>query len=61
MAKWAKCDDCGSEVWFDAYATLDGEVINMFETAFCSKCSETGDGEIKYAYSIVNGTPPVEA
>ena len=27
MAKWAKCDRCGAEVWFDAYVTYNEIVI----------------------------------
>ena len=60
MAKWAKCDDCGSEAYFDALVDADGEIYNVFETAFCPRCSETGDGEIKHNYSIVQGTQPRE-
>jgi len=52
MSRKATCDECGSEVLFDAYADLLGNVEIMFETAFCPTCAETGDGEIKYNYTV---------
>lgn len=56
MAKWAKCDRCGAEAYFDALVTYEGELVNSFETAWCPKCED----EIKYSYSIVDGPAPVE-
>lgn len=61
MAKWARCDDCGSEAYFDALVDADGEVYNTFDSAFCPKCSENGGGEIKYAYTVLDGTPPEQS
>lgn len=56
MAKWAKCDRCGAEVWFDAYVTYNEEVVNAFERAYCPGCEE----DIKYNSTVVDGTPPGE-
>jgi hypothetical protein len=47
----AVCDECGQEVWFDAYVTLGGEVVNIFDDAYCPGCSE----EIKYSYTVKEG------
>lgn len=58
--RWARCDDCGSKAYFDALVDADGEVYNIFETAFCPTCSESGDGEIKYSYTIVDGKAPAQ-
>lgn len=58
VSKWGKCDECGGEVWFDAHVTADGVVVNTFETAFCPRCGEDGDGEIKHGYTIIEGSPP---
>jgi Zn finger protein HypA/HybF involved in hydrogenase expression len=36
---YARCNDCGGEVVFDAYATLEGEVWNTFEKDnICTHC-----------------------
>ena len=56
MAKWAKCDRCGAEVWFDAYVTYNEEIVNTFERAYCPGCEE----DIKYNYTVVDGPAPAE-
>lgn len=50
MSKVATCEWCGStDVYFDAYIDVNGEVINNFENAYCAgEC----EGDIKYSYTI---------
>lgn len=39
MSRYARCNDCGGEVVFDAYATLDNEVFNRFDKDnICTLC-----------------------
>lgn len=55
MPKWAKCLECGGEVWFDAWADLDDNVVHSFDNNKCCKC----DGK-DVAYETVHGVPPDE-
>lgn len=50
MKEVAICDECGSEdVYFDAFVDVNGDVVNVFESAFCAgEC----DQEIKHSYTI---------
>ena len=51
--QWAKCDECGGEVWFDAWVDLNGQVAGgPYDTTFCSAC----EGEA--FYTVVDGDPP---
>jgi len=54
VSKRAMCNRCGGyNVSFDAYADVNGEVIHVFDTAFCGgDCAIEGEGEIKYDYTI---------
>lgn len=53
--QWARCTDCGSEVYFDAYVTYDGELVNTFADYVCSgDCNGFGR---KSNYEVVDGTP----
>ena len=55
--KWyARCNDCGGEVVFDAYATLDGEVWNTFEKDnICTLC----DGhQVRWTKTARDDLPP---
>jgi hypothetical protein len=39
LDQYARCNDCGGEVVFDAWATLRGEVWNQFEKSnICTAC-----------------------
>jgi len=50
--KWAKCDECGGEVWFDAWVDLNGEVAGgPYDNTFCEHC----EGEA--TYTEVEGEP----
>ena len=43
--KWAKCDECGGEVWFDAWVDLNGELAGgPYDNTFCETC----EGEASY-------------
>ena len=53
--RWAKCKECGGEVWFDAWVDLSGNVAGgPYQNTFCEKC----DGEA--SYTVVKGEPPEE-
>jgi len=40
--KWAKCEECGGEVMFDAWVDVNGEVMQgPFDECRCSECDET--------------------
>lgn len=59
MKRWARGNDCGGEVVFDAYVTFDGELVSQFDDAICNgDCTigEKGYGE----YQIVPGSPEDE-
>jgi hypothetical protein len=38
ISKSAKCRDCGGEVWFDAWADINGDVVGTFDNNICSEC-----------------------
>jgi hypothetical protein len=39
--KWAKCCECGGEVWFDAWADLEGDIAGgPYDNNKCSECEE---------------------
>lgn len=43
--RWAKCDECGGEVWFDAWVDLSGNVAGgPYDNTFCQAC----EGEASY-------------
>lgn len=45
MRRWAKCTECGGEVWFDAWVDLEGNVAGgPYDNTFCEQC----DGEACY-------------
>lgn len=47
---WAKCNECGGEVWFDAWVDLEGNVCGgPYDTTHCEEC----DCEVDYV--IVEG------
>jgi hypothetical protein len=50
---WAKCDECGDEVWFDAWVDLNGELAGgPYDNTYCNTCC----GEA--TYTVVEGEPP---
>jgi len=52
MPKWAKCEECGGEVLFDAWAKLDQTVVGTFDNNMCSEC----EGQ-NVSYEEVAGSP----
>ena len=46
----ALCTQCGSEVWFDAYVTMAGEITARFDYTYCPTC----EGEASYTTTEVN-------
>jgi hypothetical protein len=50
VREWARCCECGGEVWFDAWCDLSGEVAGgPYDSNKCSEC-EKEDGQ----YEIVS-------
>ena len=50
---WAKCNECGGEVWFDAWVDLNGELAGgPYDNTHCETCG----GEA--SYTEVEGDPP---
>lgn len=50
---WAKCDECGGEVWFDAWVDFNGELAGgPYANTHCVECG----GEA--SYTVVDGEPP---
>jgi hypothetical protein len=44
-SKWAKCDECGGEVFFDAWVSLTGELCGgPYQNTYCQVC----EGEALY-------------
>jgi hypothetical protein len=42
--KWAKCLQCGGEVWFDAWVCLNGDVAGgPYSNTWCSTCGGEAD------------------
>ena len=53
--KWAKCDECGGEVWFDAWVDLNGELAcGPYQNTHCDTC----EGEARY--TVVDEPKPKE-
>jgi hypothetical protein len=45
MRRWAKCKECGGEVWFDAWVDLSGALAGgPYDNTFCQTC----EGEASY-------------
>jgi hypothetical protein len=50
--QWARCDECGGEVWFDAWVDLGGAVAGgPYDNTFCEECG----GEARY--TVVDSDP----
>lgn len=49
--KWARCNACGGEVIFDAWADYEGNTTATFDNTYCGGC----DGDVGYCYTVVTG------
>lgn len=57
--QWARCNECGSEVIFDAYVDYAGEVSEVFDNTVCTGCCAAGKS--KYGnFTLVAGYPEDE-
>lgn len=45
MTKIAICNACNAEVYFDAYADINGEIVEKFDNWDCSECNNRGKYE----------------
>lgn len=55
--QWARCNECGSEVIFDAYVDYAGDVSEVFDNTVCTGCC----AESKYGnFTLVPGYPEDE-
>ena len=55
--QWARCDECGSEVWFDAYVDLMGRLVSSFDDNICTgEC----EGPVGRHWTVVDGSPEDE-
>jgi hypothetical protein len=53
--KWAKCKECGGEVFFDAWVDLNGELCGgPYDNTYCQVC----EGEARY--TVVDEQKPKE-